>query len=89
MAQSIEKGGCMEVKELADLIQNIGYPISVSLACFFFINNIIKQNREDNVKREEMYFKQLEGISNSLSKVTELIAVINERLERLEDDNVK
>lgn len=79
----------MEVKELADLIQNIGYPISVSLACFFFINNIIKQNREDNVKREEMYFKQLEGISNSLSKVTELIAVINERLERLEDDNVK
>ena len=79
----------MELKELADLIQNIGYPISVSLACFFFINNIIKQNREDNVKREEMYFKQLEGISNSLSKVTELIAVINERLERLEDDNVK
>ena len=79
----------MEVKELADLIQNIGYPISVSLACFFFINNIIKQNREDNVKREEMYFKQLEGISNSLSKVTELIAVINERLERLEDDHVK
>lgn len=79
----------MEVKELADLIQNIGYPISVSLACFFFINNIIKQNREDNVKREEMYFKQLDGISNSLSKVTELIAVINERLERLEDDNVK
>lgn len=79
----------MEVKELADLIQNIGYPISVSLACFFFINNIIKQNREDNVKREEMYFKQLEGISNSLSKVTELIAVINERLERLEEDNVK
>ena len=79
----------MEVKELADLIQNIGYPISVSLACFFFINNIIKQNREDNVKREEMYFKQLDGISNSLSKVTELIAVINERLERLEDNDVK
>lgn len=79
----------MEVKELADIIQNIGYPISVSLACFFFINNIIKQNREDNVKREEMYFKQLDGISNSLSKVTELIAVINERLERLEDNDVK
>lgn len=79
----------MEVKELADIIQNIGYPISVSLACFFFINTIIKQNRDDTVKREEMFFKQLDNISSSLSKVTELISVINERIERLEDKDVK
>ena len=75
----------MEVKELADLVQNIGYPISVSLACFFFINTIIKQNREDNIKREETYFKQLESVSNSLNKITELIAVISERIEQLEN----
>ena len=83
----------MEVKELADLVQNIGYPISVSLACFFFINTIIKQNREDNIKREETYFKQLESVSNSLNKITELIAVISERLsnleDRMEENNVK
>ena len=75
----------MEVKELADLVQNIGYPISVSLTCFCFINTIIKQNREDNIKREETYFKQLESVSNSLNKITELIAVISERLSNLED----
>ena len=38
------------MQEIVELIQTIGFPIAVCIACFFFIQQIIKENREDNIK---------------------------------------
>ena len=71
--------------EIIELIQTIGFPIAVCVACFFFIQQIIKENREDNIKREEVMFTQLADITRTLSEISRTLALIDERIEKLED----
>ena len=73
------------MQEIVELIQTIGFPIAVCIACFCFIQQIIKENREDNIKREEVMFTQLGDITRTLSEISRTLALIDERIEKLED----
>lgn len=73
--------------DLIEIIQTIGFPISVCIACFYFIQNIITQNREDNKKREEVMFSQISNITSTLSEISRTLALIDDRIEKLEDRN--
>ena len=39
--------------DITHLITNLGFPIVCVIACAYFINYIIKAEREENQKREE------------------------------------
>ena len=71
--------------ELAEIIQTLGFPVAVCIACFYFINTIIKENREDSKKREELLFTRIGEISKTLSDVANTLALIDERIEKLEE----
>ena len=72
------------MKEMIEIIQTIGFPIAVCIACFYFIQQIIKENREDNKKREEIMFSQLADITRTLCEISKTLALIDERIEKLE-----
>lgn len=72
------------MKEMIEIIQTIGFPIAVCIACFYFIQQIIKENREDNKKREEIMFTQLGDITRTLAEISKTLALIDERIEKLE-----
>ena len=72
------------MKEMIEIIQTIGFPIAVCIACFYFIQQIIKENREDNKKREELMFTQLSDITRTLAEISKTLALIDERIEKLE-----
>ena len=71
--------------DVIEIIQTIGFPIAVCIACFYFIQNIITQNREDNKKREEVMFSQISNITSTLSEISRTLALIDDRIEKLED----
>ena len=71
--------------DVIEIIQTIGFPIAVCIACFYFIQNIITQNREDNKKREEIMFTQISNITSTLAEISRTLALIDERIEKLED----
>ena len=71
--------------DIIEIIQTIGFPIAVCIACFYFIQNIITQNREDNKKREEIMFTQISNITSTLAEISRTLALIDERIEKLED----
>ena len=73
------------MSELAEIIQTLGFPVAVCIACFYFINTIIKENREDSKKREELLFTRIGEISKTLSDVANTLALIDERIEKLEE----
>ena len=71
--------------DVIEIIQTIGFPIAVCIACFYFIQNIITQNREDNQKREEIMFTQISNITSTLAEISRTLALIDDRIEKLED----
>ena len=71
--------------EIIEVIQTLGFPVAVCIACFYFINTIIKENREDSKKREELLFTRIGEISKTLSDVANTLALIDERIEKLEE----
>ena len=73
------------MQKIVELIQTIGFPIAVCIACFVFIQQIINENREDNKKREEIMFTQLADITRTLSEISKTLALIDDRIEKLED----
>ena len=73
------------MQEMIEIIQTIGFPIAVCIACFYFIQQIIKENREDNKKREEIMFTQLADITRTLAEISKTLALIDERIEKLEE----
>ena len=70
--------------KITELIQNLGFPVGVCLICFFFINQLIKDNREDSKKREELLYSRIGEISKTLSDVAKTLSLIDERIENLE-----
>ena len=53
----------MGIEEITSAITTLGFPIICVIACAYFINYIIKSEREENQKREEKY------IENKLDEV--------------------
>ena len=72
------------MNDITNLITNLGFPIVCVIACGYFINYIIKAEREENQKREEKYIDTINKFSVVLEKVNDNLSAINKRLEYFE-----
>ena len=75
----------MGVNEISNLVTNLGFPIVCVVACAYFINYIIKAEREENQKREEKYIETINKFSTVLERVNDNIGTNNKRLEYIEN----
>ena len=73
------------LEEISKLITTLGFPIVCVIACAYFINYIIKAEREENQKREEKYIETINKFSVVLDKVNDNITTNNKRLEYIEN----
>ena len=72
---------------MEQLISSLGFPIASVVACGGFIFKMQQQQREDTNKREERMFEQMNNITLTLSNINTSLELINERIERLEEQN--
>lgn len=72
--------------DVSNLITNLGFPIVCVIACAYFINYMIKSEREENQKREQNYIDTINKFSIVMDKVNENLININKRLEYIEDN---
>ena len=73
------------MNEIINLITNLGFPIVCVIGCAYFINYIIKAERDENQKREEKYIETINKFSVVLEKVNDNLSAINKRLEYFEN----
>ena len=73
------------MNDVVNLITNLGFPIVCVIACAYFINYIIKAEREQNQKREEKYIETINNFSVVIDKVNENLINNNKRLEYIEN----
>ena len=73
------------IDEITNLITTLGFPIVCVIGCAYFINYIIKAERNENQKREEKYIDTINKFSVVLEKVNDNISAINKRLEYFEN----
>ena len=73
------------MNDVINLITNLGFPIVCVIACAYFINYIIKAEREENKRREEKYIETINKFSVVLEKVNDNLSAINKRLEYFEN----
>ena len=71
--------------EITNLVTNLGFPIVCVIACAYFINYIIKAEREENQSREQKYIDTINKFSVVLEKVNDNLSAINKRLEYFEN----
>ena len=71
--------------EIVNLVTTLGFPIVCVIACAYFINYIIKAEREENQKREEKYIETINNFSIVLDKVNDNLIANNKRLEYIEN----
>ena len=71
--------------EIVNLVTTLGFPIVCVIACAYFINYIIKAEREENQKREEKYIETINKFSVVLDKVNDNLIANNKRLEYIEN----
>ena len=74
------------MNDVVNLITNLGFPIVCVIACAYFINYIIKAEREENQKREEKYINTINNFSVVLDKVNDNLTTNNKRLEYIENE---
>ena len=72
-------------EEITKLITTLGFPIVCVIGCAYFINYIIKAERDENQKREEKYIDTINKFSVVLEKVNDNLSAINKRLEYFEN----
>ena len=72
-------------EEITSAITTLGFPIVCVIACAYFINYIIKAEREENQKREEKYIDTINKFSVVLDKVNDNLIANNKRLEYIEN----
>ena len=72
------------MQEVSTLITNLGFPIVAVLGCAYFIWYMVKQEREENTKREERYLATIDKFTTVLEKVNENLSTNNKRLEYIE-----
>ena len=71
--------------EIANLVTTLGFPIVCVIACAYFINYIIKAEREDHQQREENYIETINKFSVVMDKVNDNLIANNKRLEYIEN----
>ena len=67
------------VDEISNLVTTLGFPIVCVIGCAYFINYIIKG------EREEKYIETINKYSVVLEKVNDNLSAINKRLEYFEN----
>ena len=72
-------------EEITNLVTTLGFPIVCVIACAYFINYIIKAEREENQKREEKYIETINKFSVVMDKVNDNLIANNKRLEYIEN----
>ena len=75
----------MGIEEISSVITTLGFPIVCVIACAYFINYIIKAEREENQKREEKYIETINKFSVVMDKVNDNLIANNKRLEYIEN----
>ena len=75
----------MGIEEITKAITTLGFPIICVIACAYFINYIIKAEREENQKREEKYIETINQFSVVMDKVNDNLIANNKRLEYIEN----
>ena len=75
----------MGIEEISSVITTLGFPIVCVIACAYFINYIIKAEREENQKREEKYIETINQFSVVMDKVNDNLVANNKRLEYIEN----
>ena len=75
----------MGIEEISSAITTLGFPIICVIACAYFINYIIKAEREENQKREEKYIETINKFSVVMDKVNDNLIANNKRLEYIEN----
>ena len=73
------------MSEITNLVTNLGFPIVCVIGCAYFINYIIKAEREENQRREEKYIETINKFSDVLEKVNDNLSANNKRLEYIEN----
>ena len=73
------------IEDITNLTTSLGFPIVCVIACAYFINYIIKAEREENQKREEKYIETINKFSDVLEKVNDNLSANNKRLEYIEN----
>ena len=73
------------MNDITNLITNLGFPIVCVIGCAYFINYIIKAERNENQKREEKYIDTINKFSVVLEKVNDNLSAMNKRLEYFEN----
>ena len=73
------------LEEITNLVTTLGFPIVCVIGCAYFINYIIKAERDENQKREEKYIETINKFSVVLEKVNDNLSAINKRLEYFEN----
>ena len=73
------------MNDVVNLITNLGFPIVCVIACAYFINNMIKAQREENQKREDKYIETINNFTIVMDKVNENLINNNKRLEYIEN----
>ena len=73
------------MNDVVNLITNLGFPIVCVIACAYFINYIIKAERQENQKREEKYIETINKFSVVIDKVNDNLIANNKRLEYIEN----
>ena len=71
--------------EITNLVTSLGFPIVCVIACAYFINYIIKAEREEKQKREEKYIETINQFSVVMDKVNDNLIANNKRLEYIEN----
>lgn len=72
------------MSEVSTLITNLGFPIVCVIGCAYFIWYMVKQEREENARREERYLETIDKFTIVLEKVNENLSTNNKRLEYIE-----
>ena len=75
----------MGIEEITSAITTLGFPIICVIACAYFINNMIKAQREENQNREEKYIETINNFTIVMDKVNENLSNNNKRLEYIEN----
>lgn len=70
--------------DITTVIQNLGFPIACVVACGWFIFQNQKAEREENARREERNYSQLEKFSETMDNFNTTLTKIDARLEALE-----
>ena len=75
------------MNETVALIQTLGFPIAVAIACFYFIYKIWNRTADENKAREEKWAETNHKFSETLNKVTDTIIESNRLNAELSQTN--